>query len=454
MSHIFDILSFNHILALSSVVVTFLISFRMYPVIIYISQKKRLMESIGERNSHSVETPSLGGVGLFVAFSLSLILLGMISGLDQINLIKLLSVLAATIILLFLGIKDDLIVLAPKQKFLGQLFSACIVIFMTDIRIDNFNGLLGISELPYMVSVIFTLFVFILVINAYNLIDGIDGLAGSLAIIASLSFGIFFLINDQTLLLLVSFASSGALLGFLRYNLSDKLKLFMGDSGSLFIGYLLAYQGVSFLHVNASSTAVFNITNAPVLLLAILSFPLLDTLRVFAIRIKEKRSPFTADRNHIHHRLLDIGCTHKQATLAISSASILVIASTLVFGSFNINVQLLFVVSIGVSLYLSPFLISLKPDAATISQNNEVYMESMDLKELEHQVKLRNNLLSKKLTYNGEIIVENPLIIMDDYVVSGDKIKNVPTQGFANKKAKNMKKLTSLKKKRQNAGSN
>ncbi len=370
MSPIFDILSFNHILALASVVVTFLISFRMYPVIIYISQKKRLMESIGERNSHSVETPSLGGVGLFVAFSLALILLGMISGLDQMNLIKLLSVLAATIILLFLGIKYDLIVLAPKQKFLGQLFSACIVIFMTDIRIDNFNGLLGITELPYIVSVIFTLFVFILVINAYNLIDGIDGLAGSLAIIASVSFGIFFLLNDRPLLLLVSFALSGALLGFLRYNLSDKLKLFMGDSGSLFIGYLLAYQGVSFLHVNESSTVVFNIMNAPVLLLAILSFPLLDTLRVFAIRIKEKRSPFTADRNHIHHRLLDIGCTHKQATLAISTGSILVIASTLVFGSLNINVQLLFVLIIGVSLYLSPFLISLKPDAATIAQNN------------------------------------------------------------------------------------
>jgi hypothetical protein len=303
---------------------------------------------------------------------------------------------------------------------------------MTDVRINNFNGLLGIYEIPYVVSVVFTLFVFILVINAYNLVDGIDGLAGSLAIIASVSFGIFFVINNQYLLLLVSFVLTGALIGFLRYNLSDKLKLFMGDSGSLFIGYLLAYQGVSFLYLNSLENITFHIPNAPVILLAALSFPLLDTLRVFAIRIREKRSPFTADRNHIHHRLLDIGCTHKEATLGISIASILVIlvAVSLAFSQVNINIQLLIAVVTGISLYLSPFMMGLKQDKLTIPQKLTRDTLSLDLEELEEQVKLRNRLLAKNMAANrGRVENKNNVIILDNgdlaTGLSNDKLKEV-----------------------------
>ncbi|MFX0556527.1 MraY family glycosyltransferase [Maribacter sp. CXY002] len=413
MSHIIDLLVTKHLFALTCVVVTFLFSYRMYPVIIYISQKKRLMERPGERDSHVTETPSLGGIGLFFSFSLALILFGIMSELDQSNLNKLLSVLGATLILLFLGIKDDLIVLAPKQKFIGQLVSSCMVIFMTDIRIENFNGILGIYDLPYMVSVIFTLFVFILVINAYNLIDGIDGLAGFLGIIASSAFGIFFLLNDHRLFMLVSFILIGSIISFLKYNLSDDDKLFMGDSGSLFVGYLLAYQGICFLGINATSTMPFNFTNAPVLLLAILSFPLLDTLRVFAIRIKAKRSPFTADRNHIHHRLLDIGCTHKQSTLVISMANVLVIVMALLLDGVEIHLQLILVIVIGVLVYLSPFMISLKPNNIELTEKSISYALSVDLNELNNQVKFRNRLIDEKNKNKSNIIDGESIIIME-----------------------------------------
>lgn len=422
MSHIIDLLSINHILALSAIAVTYLLSVRMYPVIIYISREKRLMATPGERNSHSKETPSLGGVGLFVAFSLSLILFGMVFNLNQQDLIRLLSILGATIILLFLGVKDDLIILAPKQKFLGQLISSCIVIFMTDVRIYDFNGLLGIGELPYLVSVVFTLFVFILVINAYNLIDGIDGLAGSIAIIASLSFGVFFAVNDHYLLLLVSLVLIGALIGFLRYNLSDSRKLFMGDSGSLFVGYLLAYQGISFLHLNASVNTMFSIDNAPLLLLAVLSFPLLDTLRVFAIRIKQKKSPFLADRNHIHHRLLDIGCSHKQATVAISLANLLVILVALALGSLDINLQLFLVVLTGIALYLTPFMFSLKP-GFTALQNTNGYEAIVDLETLNTQVKLRNELLAMRKAVERQNNPKSGAVFGDEFGTTNNKAK-------------------------------
>ena len=291
-----------------------------------------------------------------------MILFGMSVAMDRPELIQLLSVLGATMILLFLGIKDDLVLLSPRKKFVGQIIAAAMVIFMTDLRIMSFDGLLGIGELPYIASVVFTFFVFLLVVNAYNLIDGIDGLAGAIGIIASLSFGIFFALNEQLFLALVSFSLIGAVIGFLGFNFSKTHKLFMGDSGSLFIGYLLAYQGIAFLGVNESATASFVIAKAPILLLAVLSFPLLDTLRVFIIRARQGRSPFSADRNHIHHRLLDIGLTHVQATLFIALINVMLIGLVLAMDDLYINVQLFISVFVGSALYLSPFLKIFKKD--------------------------------------------------------------------------------------------
>ena len=304
MTYFYDFMLNPYILAFLGGLLAFVLANRIIPVIIYTVRVKNLMDEPGDRSAHSTKTPTLGGVGMFVAFAVSLILFGILVGLERPDLVKLLSLVLATIILIFLGIKDDLIALAARKKFLGQLISTGIVIFLTDVRITSFEGLLGIGELPYLVSVLFTVFVFILVINSFNLIDGIDGLAGTISIIASLSFGLFFLLNNDFLMVLVSFSLIGAISAFLRYNLSGTRKLFMGDSGSMVIGYLLAYQGIRFLELNLSEASTFTISNGPVLLLAILSFPLLDTLRIFIIRARERRSPFDADRNHIHHRLL------------------------------------------------------------------------------------------------------------------------------------------------------
>ncbi len=276
------------------------------------------------------------------------------------DLVKLLSLLGATIILLFLGIKDDLLVLSPKKKLIGQIISSAIIIFLTDVRITSFDGLFGIGELPYLISVLFSLFVFILVINAFNLIDGIDGLAGAIALIASVSFGIFALLNGNVLMTLVSFILVGALIGFLRYNLSNTRKLFLGDSGSMFTGFLLAYQGISFLEYNSSANVGFGLSNAPILLLVILSYPLLDTLRVFVIRVRNNRSPFSADRNHIHHRLLNLGLRHKHVSMIICTANTLLIGLVLLIQNLNINIQLFISVFIGMAIYFIPVVLTRK----------------------------------------------------------------------------------------------
>ncbi len=338
-----------------SVIVAYLLSVRMYPVIIFLSRKKNLMDEPEERSMHSNKTPTLGGVGLFITFSLSIILFGIFMDLGRQDLIKLLTILAATIILLFLGIKDDLLMLSPRKKFSGQIISSAIVVFATDIRIDSLYGLFGVDNLPYIVSVLLSILVFIFIINAFNLVDGIDGLAGAIAIIVSLSFGLFFLLNDLFLMASISFILIGATIGFLQYNLSGTNKLFMGDSGTMFVGFLLAYQTMTFLGLNEITTLPFRVSNAPILVLAVLSYPILDTLRVFIIRIMQKRSPFSADRNHIHHRLLGLRLSHKQATLVVSFVNVLVIALTFLISGLYINLQLFILMVVCPLVGLLPF---------------------------------------------------------------------------------------------------
>lgn len=400
MTYVTTLLSNYFVLSILAIVLTYLIAYRIFPIIIYTVRSKNLMDEPGDRSMHGTKTPTLGGVGVFVAFAVSLILLGIFKELDRLELVKLISLLAAINILLFLGIKDDLIELSPRKKFIGQLFAVAIVIFCTDVRIGDFNGLLGITELPYTASVLFTAFVFILINNSFNMIDGIDGLAGTIAIIASTSFGIYFLINGNALLTLVSFVLIGALLGFLRFNLSESKKLFMGDSGTMFIGYLLAYQGVSFLALNEMPTTSFTLPNAQIMFIAILSFPLLDTLRVFIIRIAKKGSPFKADRNHIHHKLLHMGLAHKQATLLVAFSNILIIVMVLFMQDLKNSLQLIVSVGLGTLLYLAPLLVMGRRQTKSVRE-----LDLIDVEELS-QIKLSREELSNLDVFKDNLPME------------------------------------------------
>ena len=357
MAYLYELFTNTYLLVCVAILVPVLLSLRMYPVIIYLVKSKNLMDEPVDRSMHKAKTPTLGGVGMFISFSLTLITLGMLLGLSQTDLIKLLSIIAASITLMFLGIKDDLMGLAPRKKFFIQIIAALMVIVLTDIRIANCYGLLGLEELPYLVSVGFSIFVFLAVINAFNLIDGIDGLAGTIGIIVTATFGSFYLLNERYLMVTVSFALIGALLGFLRFNLSTRLKIFMGDSGSMFIGFILAYQAISFLEFNATVATPYTVHVAPIMAMAILSFPILDTIRIFAVRISQKRSPFSADRNHIHHRLLALGLSHKKATLTLGIINILVIALAFLIKDLYINLQLYLLVLVVPLLYFSPWLL-------------------------------------------------------------------------------------------------
>ncbi|WP_165869303.1 MraY family glycosyltransferase [Maribacter algicola] len=349
-------------------------SIYLYPVIINVSKLKGLMDDPDHRKMHATKTPNLGGLGIFLAFSLSIIVFGILTDLVPTDLSKLLAIMGSSIILVFLGIKDDLTGMAPKKKLIGQLIAVLNVVVLTDIRILHFGGIFGLNELPYFASVLFSIFVFMLVINAFNLVDGIDGLAGSLSILGSITFGVLFSLKGNFLMTLVATIFVGSVLGFLKYNLSRDKKIFMGDCGSLLTGFLLAYQGIYFLNLNTEIGTTNNYMNSPVILLAILSYPLFDLLRVFSIRIREGRSPFSADSNHIHHRLLRLGMSHKMATFTLVMANSLVIAFAFLTMHLNIHIHLVVSVLFGAAIYLLPFLkvFKIKTKVQSASLNHEV----------------------------------------------------------------------------------
>lgn len=327
--------------------IAFIVSLSTFPGIFMISVKKQLMDEPGFRSVHSKRTPTLGGIAIFIGLAVVITLLG-----GFLDTKVLLLLLGGMTILFFLGLKDDLLVLSPKKKFLGQLMVALILIVFTNTRITGFFGILGITEFPYWFSIVFTLFVYLLIINAYNLIDGVDGLAGSLALFACLAFAYIFFVTKDISMTTIGIAAVGALLPFLKLNFSKKRKIFMGDTGSMIIGFMISFFVVRFISASDGNYASPYVNSAPILALTIVFFPLLDTLRIFFIRaVIHKKSPFEADKNHLHHGFLNLGYSHKQTTGFIVVINALLFVLVLFFKDFEIHLQLGLLLVIGTVLY-------------------------------------------------------------------------------------------------------
>jgi UDP-N-acetylmuramyl pentapeptide phosphotransferase/UDP-N-acetylglucosamine-1-phosphate transferase len=314
------------------------------PSIITIAKLKGLYDSHSDRKLHTSKIPRLGGLAIFASFALSVCLWG---GPDMPRL-QYLS--AGLIILFFSGLKDDIIMLSPVNKLIMQIFSAGLVCGIEGLRITNFQGILGIYDLPVWVSIFISMFTLIVITNAFNLIDGVDGLAGGLGLIISLTYSIWFYLIGEYAWASISFALSGSLFGFLFYNFAPA-KIFMGDAGSLTIGFLISVFTIKFIEFgNIPHTTDLSINTAPILAIAILIVPLYDTLRVFIIRILNKQSPFKADRNHIHHWLIKIGLSHAHVSFTLYATNLLFI--TVAFVLRKNDIFLLGSVIIGMAIIL------------------------------------------------------------------------------------------------------
>jgi UDP-N-acetylmuramyl pentapeptide phosphotransferase/UDP-N-acetylglucosamine-1-phosphate transferase len=294
------------------------------PSIIAIADVKHLYDEPGARKSHSTNVPTLGGLAIFAGlfFSISF-------WTDFSMLPKLQYILAGLIVLFFIGIKDDIIALSASKKAIGQLVATIVVVIWGEVRITSFSGILGIYELNYIFSVLFSIFTIFIIINAYNLIDGINGLSGSFGIVAASTFGAwFFVFDNQSQNAIIAFSLVGALFAFLRFNVTPA-KIFMGDTGSLILGFVLAIFAVEFIELNEANTTIYHLKSGPVFAISVLFIPLVDLLRVFSMRLLRGKSPFKADKSHIHHMMLKIGLNHTQATFLLSLISVFLITLSL-----------------------------------------------------------------------------------------------------------------------------
>ena len=336
--------------------VSFLVTYLSIPSILGVARERKFFDEPNIRKSHIKKIPTLGGVAIFAGITIaagSFINYSLVPSLQYI--------LVACIIIFFIGLKDDILSIAPLKKLMGQIAAALVLIIPENLRFSSLHGFLkmdfwgisfdGIYHIPEIAGILLTLFVIIVVINSFNLIDGIDGLAASVGIVVSAFFGIWFFISGNIEYCLISVAMFGALLGFFRYNMfGGKNKIFMGDTGSLIVGLMMAVQLIMFNEKNIGYTSAFSIKSAPAVSFAVLIVPLYDTMRVFLIRMLRGRSPFSADKNHLHHCLLKLGCSHIQTTLIIVLANLFFITLALLLQNIGIVWLMLLILSIATVL--------------------------------------------------------------------------------------------------------
>lgn len=328
------------------------------PALIKVAVLKRLIDLPTEdRKIHKRAVPTIGGIIIYAATLFSFSLWYNIDDLheyaDIYESVKEFKILVATsLVLFFVGVKDDIIGTSPVKKLFANILVGLILVLMGDIRITGLHGIFGVEEIPEWGSVFLSLFTYIVVVNAMNLIDGVDGLAAGVGFIASSVFGIWFIFANEYTLASLSFSLSGALLGFLIFNFSPA-KIFMGDSGSLIIGMFICVLSIKLIEFPLQRLDNFWIhISKPIFVIAALSYPLTDTLRIFIIRAAKGQSPFAADRNHLHHRLLDCGYSHVKTVIIIYVFSVMSVAISLLSYYLNPSISLFAVVGFSILFIL------------------------------------------------------------------------------------------------------
>lgn len=326
------------------------ITFVAIPAVIKVAELKHLFDEPDHRKTHKVKTPTLGGVAIFAGLVISFSILK-----DFKELLDIKFLVPSLIIIFFAGIKDDILVLTPLKKFLAQLAAAVLMVCLGDIRITSFYGLLGVQEIPYIFSIVFTVLAIIAVINCYNLIDGADGLAGSLGLLSSVVFGLWFFYVEQWSLAFLAFALAGSLVGFLYFNWQPA-QIFMGDTGAMVLGFILSVLAIRFIELNKArhSFESYWVHASPSVAMSVMSIPIFDMLKVFTIRLLKKSSPFKADRNHLHHILMDLGFSHKKLAILLFIWNLVIACLAFYFKAAKSSTMLVYLVVLvmGPSLWL------------------------------------------------------------------------------------------------------
>lgn len=344
-------LTIHYLLLAACFLVALCISRVVLPNILLISHKKRLFDKPDEkRKMHHVPIPRLGGVSFYPVIVITLgisIVIYHLSGLHKglmtpQTLYEFVALATGGMMLFLTGLADDLIGIGYKRKFLVQLIAASLLV-SAGVWIRSLEGLLGLYALPAWIGMPFTVFIMVYVTNAINLIDGIDGLASGLCIIALLFLAMLHIHLHMGIYALLALAALGVLMPFWVINVFGNerrgRKLFMGDSGSLALGYILTFLIIHLSKVDVASGAPMK--GYMVLGLSTLLVPLLDVVRVVVHRVRTGKNPFLPDKNHIHHKLLQVGLRVRQVMATIILLAILfIVVNACLLGTLNVTLIL------------------------------------------------------------------------------------------------------------------
>jgi len=312
--------------------ISFLLGWIGMPMVVRIAKAKGFVVRPNKRMSHTGEVPNIGGLNICFSFMLTYLFFEF----DQLSQSQFFMI--GLFAIMVVGFIDDVLILTPTAKLLGESLAGIALIGFADLRITHLHGLFGITEIGIIPSYIISIFILIAIINALNLIDGIDGLASGLGILYCSFFALYFGLAGESSWSILGICMVGSLAVFFIYNVfGNREKIFMGDSGSLLLGYLLTAFVFHFCEINAYHRVPewLHMNAAPAVAVCVLTIPIFDTIRVSLTRIKKHRSPFQPDKNHIHHLLLSTGLNHIQTTCVLLSVSVVFVGLAILGRNWN-----------------------------------------------------------------------------------------------------------------------
>ncbi len=324
------------------------ISIMAIPSIVTVARNKKLFDKPQGRKPRRKEVPTLGGLAIFAGTIISLTLFSDVSQFPELPYI-----IAGSVILFFIGIKDDILIIAPWWKLSGQVLAAMIISIMAGLQITSLNMFSLMGESEHILAILITVLVIVFIINSFNLIDGIDGLASGIGICSSQVLGWIFIQSGLVYYALLSFIFCGSLLGFFYYNVfSRKKKILMGDTGSLMVGFISSILVIKFIGLEEPSLAGVLISSPQSLALAIFIIPVADMIKVVMTRISLRKSPLKPDRLHIHYRLIDLGLNHVQATIVLLLINAVMVSGVLVMQNLGEAILTILIISCTILLYM------------------------------------------------------------------------------------------------------
>ncbi len=375
---------------LLAICTSFMIGFMVTPVLIRIFFKMKLMDTPGGRKIHNGFIPSMGGIGFVLATFISILIWFQMDQLTEIRFF-----LAAFGLMFFVGLRDDLVNLTVLQKLTGQLVSAFLVIVMADIRLSSLYGFFGVYELPLAVSYLLSFFAIITLTNSFNLIDGLDGLAGTISLVTLTFLGWWFWEADMQSFAMFSMILAGGIMAFLIYNWHPA-KIFMGDTGSLSLGFALSVLTILFIDTNGTMFSYEGFKfNAPIASgIALLIVPIYDTARIFTKRVLKGKSPMAPDKSHVHHFLLRMGLRQDKVTWALVLIKVAFISLIFACADYNDHVMIPVVVLMAVILGIRMDVFTLKR-VKTIAQNSPTVLSKRKRSSATVNPETREKLLRK-----------------------------------------------------------